>query len=72
MSQRRKARWRCTVYFRAPGNTPIAQPPGCEPRYTAEGDSRKSAIAAANALVPEGCQGPGIGSYGHPNVRRIQ
>ena len=61
-----------TVRFRAPGNTPKKQPSICAPSYTARGFSRKAAIRAANAMVPRGCQGHGIGSYGHPDVRIVR
>ena len=63
--------WECTVYFRQPGNTPLSQPPGCAKSYAGRGVTKKQAVRAANARVPRGCQGKGIGSYGHPNQRFV-
>lgn len=61
----------CTVYFRQPGNTPVPQPPGCAKWYTAIGKDRKHAVHRANAKVPLGCQGKGIGNYGPPLFRWV-
>src|SRR4051794_12914734 len=59
-------RWKCTVYFRQPGNTPKRQPPGCRKKYTAFG-----ATALVRAVEKEDLQllREELGRGADPNVR---
>ena len=64
--------WECTVFFRQPGNTPVKQPSHCAKSYTARGRTPDESKRKANHLIPLGCQGKGMGTYGHCKPRYVK